>query len=136
MELQMHGPSGTTPLAGELLAVTRDTLWLATEGGGRAVSAALISEGRLFGYDSEYGKVVGAAALGTVATISNGAFLIFTAPMWIIGGSATAGGQSKVAVTELPGVSADELRPWARFPAGLPRGFDLAAARPLGGDPG
>lgn len=116
-------------LQGELLAASEDTLYVATAGGGVAVARSSIVDGRVFGYDAGVGSITGAVLLGTVSTISNGYFLILTAPMWLIGGSIAAGSQSRQPVRDAsapPGV----LQPWARFPAGLPTGFDLEGARP------
>src|SRR5213593_3708632 len=74
---------------GELIAVTRDSVWvLGTDGGaGAVVPTTQVRSGQLTAYDAQGGKVAGAAFLGTVSTISNGAFLILTAPLWIITGS-------------------------------------------------
>ena len=120
---------GEPSLQGELLAVTDDTLYVATAGGGVAVPRSTVRDGRLFGYDPQVGSMAGAVALGTVSTISHGYFLLFTAPMWLIGGSIAARSQSRQPVRDASG-HPSALRPWARFPAGLPPGFDLAGARP------
>lgn len=126
---------GEPSLHGELLAVTDDTLYVATGGGGVAVPRSTVRGGRLFGYDAQVGAMAGAVALGTVSTISNGFFLIFTAPMWLIGGSIAARSQSMQPVRDAS-APPSALRPWARFPAGLPPGFDLAGARPALGEGG
>jgi hypothetical protein len=65
--------------------------------------------------------------LGTLSTISNGGFLIFTAPMWLIGGSLAVGGESRAPERKSPPLTWVELAPFARFPQGIPDGIALTA---------
>jgi hypothetical protein len=83
-------------LAGELIAASADSLWVMSEATVVVVPVTAVASGQLAGYDPESGQVGGAVALGAISTISNGAFLILTAPMWLIGGSIAANSQGKL----------------------------------------
>jgi hypothetical protein len=89
----------------------------------RAIPIDSVREARVTWYDSHGGSVAGLAALGALTTISNGAFLVFTAPMWMIGGTVAAHSQYHAPVVKSPQQAWDEIRPFARFPQGLPAGF-------------
>lgn len=119
-----EGPKRTRGVAGELLAVSEDTLLLLGDSGVTAISTATVRKGRLTGYRSSAGLVGSFAALGTLATVSNGYFLVFTAPMWIIGGTIAAGTESTTPVIEVPPPRWQALAAWARFPQGIPPGLD------------
>lgn len=131
MEISRNGPDGLETLAGELIAVTQDSVWILRSPQATALPTSEIVEGKLTGYDSKHGDVAGATFVGTVLTASNGAFLILTAPMWMIGGSLAAGSQSRVAMEDLPPVAWAELADFARFPQGMPPGLELAELRPI-----
>jgi len=117
---------------GELIAVTRDSVWvLGTDGGaGAVVPTTQVRSGQLTAYDAQGGKVAGAAFLGTVSTISNGAFLILTAPLWIITGSVAASHQTHAPERSFPPLLWSELAAFARFPQGMPAGLRLGDLRP------
>jgi hypothetical protein len=114
---------------GELLAVTADSLWVLQADGGTVLRTQAVIEGQLTAYDSEAGQVGAATALGTVSTVSNGAFLVFTAPMWLIAGPITTSGQAKVPIKELPPLRWTDLAAHARFPQGIPEGVDWRSLR-------
>jgi len=70
---------------------------------------------------------------GTVSTISNGYYLIFTAPFWLLTGiPATVGESSRDRYeAENPDVFYwTEVQKFARFPQGLPDDFDLKKLKP------
>jgi hypothetical protein len=69
-------------------------------------------------------------ALGTLSTASHGFFLIFSAPIWMLGGlmSGLSAGIENDAVASNDVL--DALRSRARCPAGLPDGWDLEARHP------
>jgi hypothetical protein len=111
--------------AGEFLAVERDTVFLLTpDSVVRAVPIDSIREAELAFYDAQWGGLSLWTGVGSVATISNGAFLVITLPMWLIGGSAATGGQSRAPLRRVrqPG-EWDGVRMFARFPTGLPPGL-------------
>lgn len=117
-------------MRGELIAIDDETTWILTQDGIQSFPTDSMLRGRLAVYDSRAGVVGGGAVLGTLSTISNGAFLVFTAPMWMIGGSVAASSQSRMPIHEIGEETPSMLAKFARFPAGLPQGLDLAMLRP------
>jgi hypothetical protein len=111
--------------AGELLAVSPDSVWVLTEQGAVGVAAADAGRATVIGWDPETYLLTAWTLIGTVSTLSNGAFLLFTAPAWLIGGGLTTAAQSKRPVLRTDRNAWLELRLYARFPQGLPPGLDL-----------
>ena len=101
-----------------------------------AIPRDSISEAVLFGYDSNHDSLAGGTVLGVLGSISNGWLGIFTVPLWIIGGSASAATQSGLARIKYDG--ADEewfgLRTYARFPQGMPTTVSVESLRNKGVD--
>lgn len=115
------------PTSGELIAVSADSVWILGSSGVLVVPTSLVKRGKLTGYAAQTGPLTGWVLLGTFSTISNGALLIFMAPMWIIGGSLVVGGESRAAQRQSPPLPWVELAAFARFPQGLPEGMALTA---------
>jgi hypothetical protein len=112
---------------GELLAVSPDSGWVLTDQGVEAVAAADVAQATLVGWDPQTEKLGLWTAIGAVSTISNGVILVFTAPMWVIGGSLATASHSRRPVLTTDDDQWLDLRLYARFPQGLPPGLDLAS---------
>jgi hypothetical protein len=123
IEIEYGPKKDKKQVVGELLAVDSVRVYVLREDAMRVVPIDSVREARLTWYDSHGGGVAAAAALGTLTTISNGAFLVFTAPMWMIGGTIAAHSQYHAPVVKTPKTPWEEVRPYARFPQGLPPGF-------------
>jgi hypothetical protein len=107
-----------------LIAVTKDTVF-AADSALRAVAWRDIASARLETYDA---SSLGAYAFfGTLSTVSNGWFLAFTMPMWIIGGSIAAVSRSYDPIIDYPGKPLTDFASFARYPQGLPPGLDRGA---------
>jgi hypothetical protein len=110
---------------GEFLAVDKDSVFvLGAEGTVRAFAVADVSNALIAYYDAKWGELAAWVAAGSVSTISNGGFLVFTLPLWLIGGSAVTGAQSHAPILNVH--SLDQWRMlniYARFPQGLPSGL-------------
>jgi hypothetical protein len=62
--------------------------------------------------------------LGTLSTITHGFFLVLSAPVWIATGVTTSISESRRARLTYPDPARwEDLRPYARFPQGLPPGI-------------
>lgn len=135
IELEVRVGPQDARLAGELIAARRDTVWILpdTGRGAIAVATSTVKQGRLAGYRSDAGAVMGYTALGMLATLSNGAFLVLTAPAWLITGIVASSAESKAPIRDTPPHMWAELAAYARFPEGLPPGIDLAEIRPKPG---
>lgn len=114
---------------GELIAVSNDSVWVLGSTSARSIPTTAVTEGRLTGYASGAGGVGAATVLGVLSTISNGWFLVFTTPMWVIGGSIAASRESRAPVREVGQLRWSALRPFARFPQGFPVGVQLSELR-------
>lgn len=125
-------------VTGELIAVSEDSVWvLGLDGRARVVAADAVTSGKLVAYDAEHGKVAVATLLGIGSTISNGAFLMITGPLWLLLGTVAAANHSRIPIQELPPVATDHradswagLAPFARFPQGLPPDMRPESLRP------
>lgn len=116
-------------VAGELIAVTAESVWVLGTAP-MVVPVVGIKEGKVTSTDAEVGNVAGATGLGVLSTISNGILLVFTAPLWIIVGTAAGSSQSYAPERRVPPLHWADLAPFARFPQGLPPGVALASLRP------
>ena len=118
------------PIHGELIAVHEDTLYVLAN---RlyAIPVNLISKAKLTAYNARAMNLAGTTLLMTLATVSHGVLLILSAPAWILTGTLATIHQSKIPELKYPGkVSLEELKKYARFPQGLPRGLALNSLKP------
>ena len=115
---------------GELIAVSAESVWVLTGSQGLVIPTAGVKKGKLTAYAAQKGGLSAWTVLGTISTLSNGGFLIFTAPMWMIGGSLAVGGESRAPERQHPPLAWVELAPFARFPQGLPQGVELTSLEP------
>jgi hypothetical protein len=115
---------------GELIAVSAESVWVLSGSQGLVIPTTAVNKGKLTAYAAQKGGLTTWTALGTLATISNGLALVFTAPMWLIGGPLAVGAESRAPERKHPPLKWEELTPFARFPQGMPTGLDLTALRP------
>jgi hypothetical protein len=115
-------PPAGPEVAGEFLAVDRDTVFVLPPGGGvRAVALGSVEGALVAFYDAQWGGLTGWTMAGALSTISNGWFSAFTFPLWTIGGSLITGGQSRAPLRRVRSAADwSAVRMFARFPAGLP----------------
>jgi hypothetical protein len=109
---------------GELIAVSTDSVWVLTNDQGLVIPTASVREGKLTGYAAR--SLRWWTLVGTLSSVSNGAFLVFTMPAWLIGGSLANGSESRSAERKSPPLQWAELAPFARFPQGLPQGLEIS----------
>jgi len=113
-------------IAGELIAISEDTVFVADSTLHAVVSTDILSARLAIYHASSMGGYV---FLGVLSTLSNGGFLIFTAPMWLIGGSTAASSRSHDPIIDYPDKTLDEFTRFARYPQGLPSSLDRGAVR-------
>ncbi len=110
-------------LAGELIAVSNDSVFIADETLS-VIAKAKVKSARLVAYNSNAGSIAVFSCLSTLATpFVNGFFFIFTAPMWLIGGTVTSIIRSHDPIMEYPEHNWEKLALFARYPQGLPLGI-------------
>ena len=116
---------------GELIAIDDDAYHVLTAGGLRSVSRSSPHRITLVAFGTSPGAIAAWASVGGLSTLSHGGFLLLTAPMWAVSGVVAAAKESGAGILH----EADRARAFARFPQGLPPGFDPAALGPLVGSP-
>jgi len=128
MEVELQDKS---LIRGEFIAFMLDTLYVlpqirAQESGCLAIATPAVRRARLTAFRLEANTPATVTLLGTLSTISHGTWLILSAPIWIIGGSAAAGSYSHESIHDYPKESFNDMVRFARFPQGLPDKIDLA----------
>jgi hypothetical protein len=114
-------------VSGELIAVSTDTVYVA-DSSVHAIGTNGILKARLVYYDAGTTITTG-AFLGPFVTLSNGLFLVFTLPMWIIGGPIAASSRSYDPIVDYPKKPLADFAKYSRFPQGLPPDLDLASVK-------
>jgi len=89
-----------------------------------AIALSDVQSARLAAYNANADRMGALVTLGTLSTISNGFYLVFTAPLWMIGGSVAAGRRSHEPILDYPEAKFQNFAPYARYPQGLPPGID------------
>jgi hypothetical protein len=108
---------------GELLAIQGGNLCLVDAGTPRCVPLDSVTTAKLGYYDPNASAIGEIAFFGVLSTISNGGFLILTAPAWIVVGAGASASRAGEATLKSKYADWDEFRMYARFPRGMPSGF-------------
>ena len=117
-------------LQGEFIADDVTSVYVLASDRVAVVPKAEIHQATLTIYKSQAGAAGELAALGVVSTISHGWYAILSAPIWLLVGIGVTATESYSGFLEYPKVSWDELRKFARFPQGIPKGLDLERLKP------
>lgn len=115
---------------GELIAIDADSLFVLSSAQLIGLSMEQVSTVRVETYDPQAGHIVGAGVGGAISTLSHGAWLVLTAPMWMIVTTTSASMRGHEALAEYPRQAVEELQPYARYPGGLPPSLDRATLQP------
>ena len=131
VELGIGSAEPERTVSGELLAVHQDSLFVFVYGNLEAYSITEIRQARVAWYESGASMLMIWTVAGSLASVSHGAFGMITLPLWILGGSLASASQSKSPFVDYdPGKSRPEsLRPYARFPQGIPPDIDRSRLR-------
>jgi hypothetical protein len=141
LEVRVANPPGSElRLAGELLAITADSVWLTTRAdslaaanSGYVIARSAVTSAKLTWWSAEpgTGNLGVLTILGTLSTISNGLILILSAPAWILTGSIASATYTFAPRTGLEPANpvGPDLRSLSRFPAGMPTGLDRSFER-------
>jgi len=112
-------------ISGELIAISEDSIHVLSASKLTSLAMASTTRVTLWGYDSQWHSLGTWTAIGAVSAASHGLGVVATGPLlWIVPGSLLTGAASRDAVVSTPGKTWRELRPYARFPAGLPPELD------------
>lgn len=123
IELEPNVRADST-LEGELIAVHSDTLYVLREAVLETVARSDIRTARVAFYNA-HPELLGLwTAGGILSTGTHGLGLILSAPAWLLAGSIAAISQSYHPFVTYPDRRWEALRPYARFPQGLPASLD------------
>jgi hypothetical protein len=114
---------------GELIAIDQDTLYVLENNLLIRIPLNQIMKAKLVAYKSEHGKLSLWTTAGAISSISHGMILVLSMPTWIIAGSLLTASQSNVPIETIPSAKWHRIRKYARFPQGLPAGFELMELR-------
>ncbi len=124
VELKNQGRVG-----GELIAADASALHVLDGGGLQAIAVGPIERVTVEVLPGHSVGITVSTVLGTLSTIGNGYFLVFTAPAWIISGLGS--GSSAASRSSEQTVPTDVSLPaYARFPQGVPPGWPPTSAKP------
>ena len=134
VELSEKRPAGVGPakgheLRGELLAASPAAVTVLGAGGVVTVDARWVERVRVEVRPSHGGRIAAIGSVGALSTVTNGGFLAFTMPAWIIGAISVASSEAG-ANTGKAGPDHAELPAYARFPQGLPPGWPAPGEAP------
>jgi hypothetical protein len=130
LSLKVKDGSRGTVHEGELLAIQADSIFILEHGACFGLPTGQVSEAKLMGYDANKGPLAAWTLFGTLSTASHGAFLIISAPVWVIAGTGATASQSRAPQTIVTPATWETARAYARFPQGLPEGLDRSSLRP------
>jgi hypothetical protein len=139
--VELRGTEPKSPkVSGELLAVGPEQMLVLTREGVRGVPPQQIKEARVRRHRFDGGKAWKWVAIGAIATgvaLSGacmsakgencGAAFGLTVGIWGLVGGPAAAGLSKSSQLRVEGPDFTPLKPYARFPQGLPEGLDPAS---------
>lgn len=122
VEIEYRGEKGDRVLGGELLAVSKNDVWILVRGEIVELASEAVDGGRVHVHEPLSGAPLAAwAVLGGLSTISHGFFLVLTVPLWTLGGTASALAQQYSGSYRFR--HPKEVSAFARFPQGLPPGY-------------
>ena len=122
--------AGTT-VEGELIAVDPTDFWILEETPANAsvrspcwiqVHQSQITSVHIRLYDTHPGVNAALSVLGLASTLANGYYLVFTAPIWIVGGTFSIVSAAQARHYYVSPQDYWLLPQFARFPGGLPAG--------------
>jgi len=115
---------------GELIALTADSIFILNRHGLVGLQKTQIIDATVTAYDARVGTLAAYSIIGTLSTISNGGFLLITAPLWAITGIVATASASNAPQEVYPKKKWEQFRKYARFPAGMPHGLNRQSLQP------
>ncbi len=136
VEIEFDSGDLRQSMAGELLAIQSDSVFVHTYGDVHAAPAHGIRSLRVAWYESSAGALMAWTVVGAASSLSHGGFGVLTLPLWILTGSLATAAQSRSPIVEWDParVRLTALARYARFPQGFPPDLDRSGLR--GKEPG
>ncbi len=121
MEIEVSNRSNK--IEGEFIAIQNDSIFVLKNNQLSGFPKSDIKFARVIFYNTQYKEMGTLTAITSVATISNGGFLIFTLPLNLVVGIVSNNAErQRVNYRQYPENSWEELSKFSRFPQGLPEG--------------
>lgn len=118
-------------IQGEFIAISSDSVFIMPDKKVQVLPKADIDRARIIFFNNESDAYSLWAFLSSVATISNGYYLVLTLPINIITGISTASAEAKrINYYDYPSLTWEELNKYARFPQGIPEQVDINEIKP------
>ena len=122
LDLRLNSSNDT--VTGEFIAANEDSIYIMQSGKVQTYAISNISSARVITFNNSRGAYVVWTVAGSLLTISNGGFLVFTLPPVLISGILTTVAEAKrINYLDYPSNSFKELSKYARFPQGMPEGI-------------
>jgi len=116
---------------GEFVAVSTDSLYVFVGEKLAAFPTSAITYARIVLYNNNSTGYAAWTAVGSITTIFNGYYAVFSLPLFLITGIATTVSESnRINYFDFPVNNWEELKKYARLPQGIPEGFNTAELRP------
>ena len=129
--LEMRLNSSNDTVAGEFIAANEDSIYIMQSGEVQRYAIPNISFARVIIFNNSSGAYVVWTVAGSLLTISNGRFLIFSLPTVLVSGILTSVAEAKrINYLDYPSNSFKELSKYARFPQGMPEGIKTSDLNP------
>ncbi|MBN1387216.1 MAG: hypothetical protein JW965_02145 [Bacteroidales bacterium] len=129
--LEMTINSSNDSITGEFIAANEDSIYIMQNGEIQIYAISNISFARVIIFNNARGAYLIWTVAGSLLTISNGGFFIFTLPTVLVSGILTTVAESKrVNYLDYPSNGFKELSKYARFPQGMPEGIKASDLNP------
>jgi hypothetical protein len=120
----------TRAVDGELIAVRDSSVIVLADGQWMEIPRSGTKKVKATFYKARLWPLSLWSTVGTVSSLSHGFGLLISAPLWILVGTATTASASKEPEVLFPRVGWEKLRPYARFPQGMPPGMEELPSGP------
>jgi hypothetical protein len=127
IDIQPRPGSPAQRVAGELIAIDADSVHILADGRLLSLPTPSLCCVTLTAFRMDYTALQLWTVIGTLSTASHGVGLILSAPAWVIAGTGAASVAS--VAPRIRSTDPAALRPFARFPQGMPPGLDRATLR-------
>jgi hypothetical protein len=128
---KVHVEHGGHTTDGELLALDAESLFVLADGATAAIPRRNITGFRIRLYDTSPAAVGVWTGIGTVSTVSHGAWAVISAPVWLAVGIPSTVAIANKGKLDVGRESLGPLVQFARFPQGLPPGWPGGHVAPL-----
>lgn len=126
IEIKYNNVSGAIDrMEGEFISFDHDSVFVLTETGKlEAIAPADIIRAKITTFDAKTRYLGLWAFAGFITTPAQGLLLVATAPGWLLFGAIPTAVHSHTAQMRYPAKSFEDFRKFARFPQGLPEGYE------------